>query len=151
MENKILLLVILLALAWALQPSLRKKLLKKFSNIELVALEYSLFAFVVVGYFIYLYKQNHLSMLKKLDKSDCGNLLILVGIMTFASMCYAYLISHSNTSTSIPITQSLNILFVAAIGYFLFKEDFNTYKMIGTGMIIGGIFFMNVKDTYHDF
>lgn len=150
MDTKILFLVTLLALFWSVQPFARKKLLKKFSNIETVTLEYSLFSIIVLGYFIYLWNQNHLSMFKRLDKSDCGTLLTLVIIMTLASFTYAYIISHSNTSTSVPITQSLTILFLGLIGYFIFKEDFNKYKILGTILIIAGINLMNTKDFYHD-
>ena len=143
MESRLVFLIVLLAFLWTAQPGIRKHLLGKYSALELICMEYSMYSLVVFGYGIYLYRQNGLSMLRRMDRNDLLSVSYLVCILTVSALIYATVIRGTDISVTIPCVQAVNIMFIAVMGYMMFNEDVDRYKLTGGLLMSTGIFFIS--------
>lgn len=73
------------------------------------------------------------------------NLLNVLGILFYgiSFLIYFYLISKFDLGYIIPLTTALvyTVIFVAS--FVIFKESFTAFKILGIGLILVGLFFLN--------
>ena len=99
---------------------------------------------VYAGYLMYQQKCD-INCLKKLDKKEF--IFSLAGAITtvFGSVLLIKLVKENDASYVIPHIQPIVIIFTIAIGYFIFQEDVNIYKILGGLLVVFGLFVMNKK------
>ena len=137
--------MVLLILAFTLNPFLKKQASKHVNTFEFIII-YQIFAiFIVIGFISYLlkYKDCSLACFKKLTNTDLiwTVLAVLTGII--GSLLLLYLLKKDEVSFIIPNVQAMVILLGALIGYFIFNEKTNIYKGTGLIFIILGIICLN--------
>ena len=69
----------------------------------------------------------------------------IIGIVLygFSFMLYTYLISKFDLGFIIPITTAFVYIIIFTASFFVFKEAFTPFKIIGILLILGGIIFLN--------
>lgn len=69
------------------------------------------------------------------------------GILLFgiSFLLYMYLISKNDLGYIIPLAAAFVYILIFLGSYFIFHEVFNTTKIIGIVMILGGLIFLNIK------
>lgn len=74
------------------------------------------------------------------------NVYTVLGTLLYGSsfLLYTYLVAKFDLGFIIPLVTGLVYLFIFFASYFIFKEAFSPYKIIGIGLILGGVFFMNL-------
>ena len=137
--------MVLLILAFTLNPFLKKQASKNVSTYEFIIIYQVLAIFIVLGFISYLlkYKECSLACFKKLTGPDLlwTVLAVLSGIV--GSLLLLYLLKKDEVSFIIPNVQAMVILLGALIGYFIFNEKINSYKGFGLIFIIIGIICLN--------
>ena len=139
------LLMILLILCFTINPFIKKYASKNVSSYEYIFI-YQLFivAFILV-YSIYLLQTNSckINCYKKMsNKEICWTIVAVISGM-FGSIILLNLVKNGDVSYLIPNIQGIVILLGALIGYFIFKESFNQYKVLGILLIFFGILSIN--------
>lgn len=147
MEDKYLTYVLLavLVICFTLNPFMKKRASGKLNSNEYMILNHALITILIVIYFIYIFKTNKcdINCLKKLDKGDMYWAIgaAISGIV--GSLILIMLIKREDVTFIMPQVQPIVIALGLLIGYFVFKEKITTLKIIGTVMIIGGVFVLN--------
>lgn len=74
------------------------------------------------------------------------NPLVLTGIFLYgvSFLLYTYLISKYNLGYIIPLTTAMVYVVIFAGSYFIFKEAFTAFKILGICLILGGIVLLNI-------
>ena len=145
--NQTYILLTLLIMCWTLNPFLKKQASKKLTAHEYMLFNHSLCTVLVLVYAGYLMYQQKcdVNCLKKLDKKEF--IFSLAGAITtvFGSVLLIKLVKENDASYVIPHIQPIVIIFTIAIGYFIFQEDVNIYKILGGLFVVFGLFVMNKK------
>jgi uncharacterized membrane protein len=143
--NQTYILLTLLIMCWTLNPFLKKQASKKLSTDEYMIFNHSLCTILVLVYLGYLMYKNKcdINCIKKLDKKEF--IYSFAGAITtvLGSILLIKLIKEHEASYIIPHIQPLVIIFTIAIGYFVFHEDINIYKIMGGLLVVAGLFIMN--------
>ena len=149
MNILILLSFILVVLCWTFNPFIKKKILKtsKLKVDEYFVINHFVITVLLIGYFIYLYKNRECSpnCIKQLTRYDC--LYILLGSITsiLGARLLLYIIKTNDISFMVAHIQPLVILLTFLIGYLFFMEQMTTYRLLGGILVIIGIILLNKK------
>ena len=74
--------------------------------------------------------------------------IFMSAISTFISaIALINLLQRENISYLIPQIQPLIILLTMCVGYFIYKENITYYQILGGGLIITGVYFLNKKQA----
>lgn len=73
------------------------------------------------------------------------NLLSIVGVFLYgiSFLIYFYLISKFDLGYIIPLTTALVYVVIFLASFLIFKESFTAIKLLGVGLILIGLFFLN--------
>jgi len=138
-------LIILLVLCFTINPFIKKYASKNVSSYEYIFI-YQIFivAFIFV-YSIYLLQTNccQINCYKKMSNKEMLWTVLAVISGMFGSIIMLNLVKRTDVSYLIPNIQGIVILLGALIGYFIFKESFNKFKIIGIILIFLGILSIN--------
>lgn len=145
MDKITLLLLILLVLCWTLNPFLKKKAIGNLSPDESLILSQCLIMFLLCFYFAYLLikKKCDLTKFTKLSTKQIFLNFIASLITAISAIVLIKLLQRTNVSYLIPQVQPIIMLLTILIGIFLFKEKLTFSQMIGCGLIIIGVWFLN--------
>ena len=139
---------ILLALvifSFTLNPYLKKKASNNVSSNEFILI-YQIIAIIFTILYIYYllnYKECSISCFKKLTKMEIfwTIMAVLTGIL--GSVVLLYLIKMEEVSYIIPNIQGIVILLGGIIGFFVFHEKFDFFRISGIALIFTGIILLN--------
>lgn len=68
-----------------------------------------------------------------------------IGFYGLSFLLYMYLISKYDLGYIIPLTTAFVYILIFTASYFIFKEGFTLFKVIGIACIIVGLFFLNLR------
>lgn len=73
------------------------------------------------------------------------NILSILGILLYGTsfLLYFYLISKFDLGYIIPLTTALVYVVIFLASFVIFKEAFTGFKILGIGLILVGLFFLN--------
>ena len=149
MNINVIIYFILIVLCWTLNPFIKKLILKKnkLSTDEYFVINHFIITILLIGYFIYLYKNKKCSTncIARLNRYDM--LYILLGSLTsiLGARLLLSIIRYNDISFMVAHIQPLVILMTFVIGYLFFTESINIYRIIGGGLVILGIILLNKK------
>ena len=150
MKLEVIILFALVILCWTSNPFIKKVVMKKgkLNTDEYFVLNHIVVTIILVGYFIYLFKQRKCKTdcLKALDKSDVFYILLGAVTSILGARLLLTLINQNDVSFMVANIQPVIIALSFVIGYMFFSENITTYKIIGVGLVILGIIFLNKKN-----
>ena len=137
--------MVLLIISFTLNPYLKKKASHNVSSSEFTLI-YQIMAIVFIMFYIgYLVQSKTCSILcfKKMTKNDLiwTTFAVITGMV--GSILLLFLIKKEEVSYLIPNIQGIVILLGSLIGYFIFKEKIEKYRVIGILLIFFGIISIN--------
>lgn len=150
MNREAIILFVIVILCWTSNPFIKKKVMKngKLNTDEYFVLNHIVVTLILVGYFVYLFKNRKCKTecIKTLNKSDI--LYILLGAITsiLGARLLLTLIEQNDVSFMVANIQPIIIALSFVIGYMFFSENITTYKIIGVSLVILGIIFLNKKN-----
>jgi uncharacterized membrane protein len=137
--------MVLLIISFTLNPFLKKQASHNVSASEFTLIYQILVIVFIVCYVGYLVKSRTcaLSCFKKMTKKDLGwtTLAVITGMA--GSILLLFLIKQEEVSYLIPNIQGIVILLGSLIGYFIFKEHLDKYRIMGIILIFVGIITIN--------
>lgn len=144
----ILLFAIVVA-CWTMNPFIKKLILKKnvITTDEFFVINHCVITIFLFGYFIYLFKTKRceVSCVQKLSIYD--GLYILLAALTsiIGARLLLNIIKSRDISYMVGHLQPLIIFSTFLIGYLLFKEEMNIYRILGGVFVVIGIILLNKK------
>ncbi len=136
------LLALIVAAIWGLAPIFEKLSLQVMSPIYVLCVRFFLVTCLLVPIFI------SSNQVLSLDDLTFRNLLLILvpGLLAVLGIyLYFNALSGSSASKIVPLT-AIYPLFTCFYAYIFLKEDFTTEKIIGTILIVAGVFVLNYKD-----
>lgn len=138
-------LLLFLIISWSINPFFKKYGPKSLNSEEYLLFNHAIVTLIILILLIYLFG-SRICNIKSFKKITAKELFIsLVGstITVCSSFCLIKLLKSNDTSYIIPQIQPCVIILTIIIGYFLFNEKINTYKILGIFLIILGLFLIN--------
>ena len=147
--NTTYLLIIILVICWTINPFFKKLSSKNLNSQEFMFFNHFLCSIIITLYFIYLLynKQCDIKCVKKLNRYELIYSLIGALLTVISSLVLIKLLKENNASFIIPQIQPLVIFLTIIIGFVIFKEDLDNYKIFGGTLIILGLFIINKKSN----
>jgi drug/metabolite transporter (DMT)-like permease len=137
--------MVLLIISFTLNPYLKKQASHNVSSSEFTLIYQILAILFIVCYVGYLVQSKtcSLSCFKKMTKKDLfwTTLAVITGMA--GSILLLFLIKKDEVSYLIPNVQGIVILLGSLIGYFIFKEKIDKYRIMGIILIFFGIISIN--------
>ena len=139
------LLIILLILCFTINPFIKKYASKNVSSYEYIFIYQIFIVGFIFVYSIYLLQTNSckINCYKKMSNKEMYWTILAVITGMFGSIIMLNLVKRNDVSYLIPNIQGIVILLGALIGYFVFKESFNKFKIFGILLIFLGILTIN--------
>jgi uncharacterized membrane protein len=142
---RVILLSLIVALFWAINPIIVKYVLQ-YTSLPLFLLITNITTFIAVLFIAYLYKETIINDLKNLSNKNIS--LIIANTLIFgfiAGILYLYLIQNHDVNVIISLTY-MSPLFVVFLSKYILKEDISKSSYLGVFLIIlGGILISIVK------
>ena len=140
--------LIMLILLWTMNPFIKKKIMGNIDNEMYFFINHIIVTVFVLIYFFYrlMNRDSKLSFVKIGDLSKEDKTYLVIGgiVSVLASRLLPYIISlNKDVTYLISNIQPVVILLTAIIGFAFFNEHIDTKKLIGIGLIIIGLLFMN--------
>ena len=135
-------LALIVAALWGLAPIFEKMSLQTMSPIFILSVRFFLVTALLVPFFI---STNQVLMLPELNIKNMLLILIPGLLAVLGIFLYFNALSGSSASKIVPLT-AIYPLFTCFYAYIFLKEDFTTEKIIGTILIVAGVFILNYKD-----
>ena len=137
--------MVLLIISFTINPYLKKQASHNVSSSEFTLI-YQFLAIVFIAFYIgYLIQSKtcSFSCFKKLTRKDLFWTIMAVITGMVGSILLLFLIKKDEVSYLIPNIQGIVILLGSLIGYFIFKEKFEIYRIMGIILIFVGIVSIN--------
>ena len=135
-------LALIVAALWGLAPIFEKMSLQTMSPIFILSVRFFLVTALLVPFFI---STNQVLMLPALNIKNMLLILIPGLLAVLGIFLYFNALSGSSASKIVPLT-AIYPLFTCFYAYIFLKEDFTTEKIIGTILIVAGVFILNYRD-----
>ncbi|MEC9382114.1 MAG: EamA family transporter [Thermodesulfobacteriota bacterium] len=136
------LLALLVAAIWGLAPIFEKLSLQSMSPLFVLFVRFVLVTSLFVPIFI---TSNEAF---SVDQLSFRNLMLILipGILAVVGIyLYFNALAGSSASKIVPLT-AIYPLFTCFYAFIFLKEDFTTEKIVGTILIVAGVFILNYKD-----
>lgn len=140
------LLALIVAALWGLAPIFEKISLQYMSPIFILSVRFFLVTALLVPFFI---STNQAMLLPELNIKNILIILIPGLLAVLGIFLYFNALSDSSVSKIVPLT-AVYPLFTCFYAYIFLKEDFSTEKIIGTVLIVAGVFILNYKDYFEN-
>jgi drug/metabolite transporter (DMT)-like permease len=139
------LLMILLIISFTINPFLKKQASQNVTASEFALIYQSLAIIFVLFYLVYLIKGKSCSIycFRKMSRNDLFWTIMAVITGLIGSVLLLFLIKRDEVSYLIPNVQGIVILLGALIGYFIYKESFDKFKIFGILLVFLGIVSIN--------
>ena len=135
-------LALIVAALWGLAPIFEKMSLQTMSPIFILSVRFFLVTALLVPFFI---STNQVLMLPALNIKNMLLILIPGLLAVLGIFLYFNALSGSSASKIVPLT-AIYPLFTCFYAYIFLKEDFTSEKIIGTILIVAGVFILNYRD-----
>ena len=135
-------LALIVAALWGLAPIFEKMSLQTMSPIFILSVRFFLVTALLVPFFI---STNQVLMLPELNIKNMLLILIPGLLAVLGIFLYFNALSGSSASKIVPLT-AIYPLFTCFYAYIFLKEDFTSEKIIGTILIVVGVFILNYRD-----
>jgi transporter family protein len=139
-------LALIVAALWGLAPIFEKISLQYMSPIFILSVRFFLVTALLVPFFI---STNQAMLLPELNIKNILIILIPGLLAVLGIFLYFNALSDSSVSKIVPLT-AVYPLFTCFYAYIFLKEDFSTEKIIGTVLIVAGVFVLNYKDYFEN-
>ena len=141
-----ILLSILIAFLYGIQPLIHKYLLRKFDVIQIMLIT-ELIYILCISYVGFINKHLIINDICNMNAYDVL-IIIFVGIVTIfiSDMIYYYILKDHDSSIVTAIIYS-SIIFTLIISYYFGTEELNCCSYFGIFMILLGVYFIT---SYHD-
>ena len=139
-------LALIVAALWGLAPIFEKISLQYMSPIFILSVRFFLVTALLVPFFI---STNQAMLLPELNIKNILIILIPGLLAVLGIFLYFNALSDSSVSKIVPLT-AVYPLFTCFYAYIFLKEDFSTEKIIGTALIVAGVFILNYKDYFEN-
>jgi len=139
-------LALIVAALWGLAPIFEKISLQYMSPIFILSVRFFLVTALLVPFFI---STNQAMLLPELNIKNILIILIPGLLAVLGIFLYFNALSDSSVSKIVPLT-AVYPLFTCFYAYIFLKEDFSTEKIIGTVLIVAGVFILNYKDYFEN-
>lgn len=116
------------------------------SPIFILSVRFFLVTALLVPFFI---STNQAMLLPELNIKNILIILIPGLLAVLGIFLYFNALSDSSVSKIVPLT-AVYPLFTCFYAYIFLKEDFSTEKIIGTVLIVAGVFVLNYKDYFEN-
>ena len=136
------LLALLVAAIWGVAPIFEKLSLHSMSPLYVLFIRFVL----VTSLFVPIFITSNQAL--NLDQLTLKNLMLILipGILAVIGIyLYFNALADSSASKIVPLT-AIYPLFTCFYAFIFLKEDFTTEKIIGTILIVAGVFILNYKD-----
>ena len=136
------LLALLVAAIWGLAPIFEKLSLHSMSPLYVLFIRFVL----VTSLFVPIFITSNQAL--NLDQLTLKNLMLILipGILAVIGIyLYFNALADSSASKIVPLT-AIYPLFTCFYAFIFLKEDFTTEKIVGTILIVAGVFILNYKD-----
>ena len=130
---------------WTFDLYFNKVMLKHLDNFQLIFLYHIIFSlfYVLIFSYLYLYKQKTIGkMIQKYKKLPINlyGLIIFAVMLAFTSFfSIMHLIKKLDITYFLSIIRGLSLILALLVGFFLFKENLNPQRILGTVLIVLGI------------
>ena len=137
--------MVLLIVSFTLNPFIKKHASKNVSHVEYTFIYQIFIVIFVFLYSLYLLRTKtcDISCYKKMTISQIVWTILAVISGMVGSALLLFLVKQDDVSYLIPNVQGIVILLGALIGYSLFNEKFDKYKIFGILLIFIGIISLN--------
>ena len=138
-------LILLLIISFTLNPYFKKNASYKVSSNEFLIIYHFIASFLIlcyIGYLIY-YNKCSLKCFNKLNKRDYMWTFLACVTGVIGTLLLIHLIKQEEVSFIMPNIQGLVIALSASVGYFIFKESMDRFKLGGIVLIIIGVVSIN--------
>ena len=136
------LLALLVAAIWGLAPIFEKLSLQSMSPLFVLFVRFVL----VTSLFVPIFITSNQAF--SVDQLSFRNLMLILipGILAVVGIyLYFNALAGSSASKIVPLT-AIYPLFTCFYAFIFLKEDFTTEKIVGTILIVAGVFILNYKD-----
>ena len=140
------LLALIVAALWGLAPIFEKMSLHTMNPTFILSIRFFMIAALLVPFFI---TTNQVKFLPELNFKNILIILIPGLLAVIGIFIYFNALAGSTASKIVPLT-AVYPLFTCFYAYIFLKEDFSTEKVIGTILIVAGVFILNYKDYFQN-
>ena len=137
--------IFIIVLCWTLNPFIKKVILNKVGKSEYLVINHIFITLFILLYFLYMFSQNKcdIKCIKSLNNKELG--LLTLGAITsvLGTLMLIHLISYSDVSYAIAHIQPIVISLSLIIGYLVFNESLDTYKVTGISLVVLGLIILN--------
>ena len=135
------LLALIVAALWGLAPIFEKMSLHTMNPTFILSIRFFMIAALLVPFFI---TTNQVMFLPELNFKNILIILIPGLLAVIGIFIYYYALAGSTATKIVPLT-AVYPLFTCFYAYIFLKEDFSTEKVIGTILIVAGVFILNLS------
>ena len=137
--------IFIIVLCWTLNPFIKKVMLSKVGKPEYLVINHVFITLFVLIYFLYMFSRNKcdIKCIRNLSKREIG--LLTLGAITslLGTLMLIHLISYSDVSYAIAHIQPIVISLTLIIGYLVFNESLDAYKVLGIALVVLGLIILN--------
>lgn len=143
-------LLFLLILCWAINPFLKKIVMKKLNTYEFFLMN-NIFIFLFLLLFLMglkvVNKKNNIEIKKliDLDKKEFMALIIGALVSLLGAILFLFLIKMDNVTTIVSMSQSLSIIASLLVGFMFFSEHIKPKDIFGILLIVFGVTIIKYK------
>ena len=137
--------IFIIVLCWTLNPFIKKVLLTNVGKSEYLVINHVFITLFVLIYFLFMFSRNKcdINCIRNLSKREIGLLTLGAISSLLGTLMLIHLISYSDVSYAIAHIQPIVISLTLIIGYLVFNEALDTYKVIGISLVVLGLIILN--------
>ena len=145
-----IILLFLLILCWAINPFLKKIVMKKLNTYEFFLMN-NIFIFLFLLIFLLglkvVNKKNNIEIKKliNLDRKEFIALIVGALVSLIGAILFLFLIKMDNVTTIISMSQSLSIIASLLVGFMFFSEHIKPKDIFGILLIVFGVTIIKYK------
>lgn len=140
----------IISLNWSIYGFIYKELLQYLNNIEIKTLYFIIYELILISIILYaiFFKRkmisNFSSNIQNISKTLLFAAIFISSMDLISSFSYYNLLKKYNVVYVIPILRAISTILITLIGYYHFKESLNINKIIGIGIIVLGVYILNI-------
>jgi uncharacterized membrane protein len=137
--------IFIIVLCWTLNPFIKKVLLTNVGKSEYLVINHVFITLFVLIYFLFMFSRNKcdINCIRNLSKREIGLLTLGAISSLLGTLMLIHLISYSDVSYAIAHIQPIVISLTLIIGYLVFNETLDAYKVSGISLVVLGLIILN--------
>ena len=137
--------IFIIVLCWTLNPFIKKVLLTNVGKSEYLVINHVFITLFVLIYFLFMFSRNKcdINCIRNLSKREIGLLTLGAISSLLGTLMLIHWISYSDVSYAIAHIQPIVISLTLIIGYLVFNETLDAYKVSGISLVVLGLIILN--------